>query len=221
MKDLKAKLIAVYKRLLDHFGFQNWWPGETPFEVMIGAILTQNTAWANVEKALDNVKKKGLLVPGRLLTVPEKELALLIRPSGYFNQKAKKVKEFLRFFDEKYSLDLEKMKKVKTMPLRAFLLGVKGIGRETADSMLLYAASKRIFVIDAYTRRIFYRLGFLNKEEIEYDEVRELFEKNIPRSLKIYKDFHAQIVMLGKNYCRKRDPLCGECPVAGLCRFNR
>lgn len=207
--------------LLDHFGFQNWWPGETPFEVMIGAILTQNTAWSNVEKALDNVKNKGLLVPGRLLTVPEKELALLIRPSGYFNQKAKKVKEFLRFFDGNFSLRLEKMKKVKTLPLRTLLLGVKGIGRETADSMLLYAASKKIFVIDAYTKRIFYRLGLLNKEETEYDEVRELFEKNIPQNLKVYKDFHAQIVMLGKSYCRKRDPLCGECPVAGLCRFNK
>lgn len=206
-----------YKLLRDHFGFQNWWPGESPFEVMIGAILTQNTSWPNVEKALRILKRGGLLDPKKLRDMEKSRLSEYIRPSGYYNQKALKVKAFLTFYEKNFFSDVRVMKKTGKEKLRKLLLDVRGIGRETADSMLLYAASKKIFVIDGYTKRSFTRLGFFSDENIPYDEARMLFENNLPRRLELYKDYHAQIVMLGKHYCKKKKPLCEKCPLERVC----
>ncbi|MCK5708615.1 MAG: endonuclease [Candidatus Aureabacteria bacterium] len=217
MRKIKKKLTIIYEMLEKHFGFQNWWPGESPFEVIVGAILTQNTNWSNVEKAIDNLKNKDLLLPEKIFSIHEHELASLIRPSGYYNQKSKKIKYFINFFHDFFHMDIKKMKKIKKYVLRDLLLNVNGIGKETSDSILLYALGKKIFVIDAYTKRIFYRLGFLKNEKEEYDEVRLFFENNLPLELKLYKDYHAQLVMLGKHHCKKTKPLCEECPLNDVC----
>ncbi len=219
MKGRIKNLLHLYELLRERFGFLNWWPGDTPFEVIIGAILTQNTSWKNVEKAVNNLKSKGYLSPEKMKSMNIKKLAEYIKPSGYYNQKAIKLKEFLSFFEKNFDLKIEKMKKVNKNRLRQMLLSVKGIGKETADSILLYALSKKIFVIDAYTRRILERLGVWSKSDCEYDELRIFFEKNIPPNLRLYKDFHAQFVMLGKNFCRKGKPLCNDCPLLEYCKF--
>jgi endonuclease III related protein len=218
---MRKKLLDIYATLHHHFGFQHWWPGETPFEVMVGAILTQNTAWSNVEKAIDNLKRTRLLEPAAMAEAGADVLAGLIRPSGYFNQKARKLKEFLKFFHENFCGEMKNMRRLPLPRLRDTLLRVHGIGRETADSILLYAAGKKIFVIDAYTRRILSRLGLLDAQDMDYDEVRMFFEKNLPRQLRLYKDFHAQLVMLGKHFCRKSGPNCGGCPVRKMCRHGK
>ncbi len=217
MPETQNKLLDIYKKLKAHFGFQHWWPGESPFEIMIGAILTQNTSWSNVEKAIENLKKQNLLVPHAIKKASEKEIAGHIRSSGYFNQKAKKLKDFLYFYDEAFSMDPDNMKKRRIHSLRALLLQVKGIGKETADSILLYAVSKKVFVIDAYTKRIFVRLGYFPSEKIDYEDARCFFEDHLPRSLLLYKDYHAQLVMLGKHNCKKTRPLCGNCPLEKIC----
>jgi len=214
------RLLELYGLLKSRFGFQNWWPGETPFEIMVGAILTQNTSWQNVEKAIGNLKSENLLSPERIYNVSSERLAELIKSSGYYNQKAKKLKNFVEFLKENFSFKIENMKKLNLYKLREMLLNVNGIGKETADSILLYALSKKIFVVDAYTKRILKRLLFLNDENCEYDDVRFLIEKEIPKKLSLYKDFHAQFVMLGKNHCKKTKPLCDVCPVAKYCQYG-
>ncbi|MFA5159026.1 MAG: endonuclease III domain-containing protein [Candidatus Omnitrophota bacterium] len=206
-----AQLRSVYAALRKTFGHQKWWPGDTPFEVMIGAILTQNTAWVNVEKAILNLKKAGKLSFEALRRVPSKELSQLIRPAGYFNVKTDRLKCFMDFLDRECRGDLSKLKR-KTMPvLREKLLAVKGIGPETADSILLYALNKTSFVIDAYTKRIFSRHG-LAKDLETYEQWREIFTRALPENRDLYNDFHAQIVRTGKNYCRKI-PRCEKCPL--------
>lgn len=197
--------------MLDEGGHQNWWPGDTAFEMMIGAILTQNTAWSNVEKALANLKRKGVLEPKKLDRVPLKNLKQFIRPSGFFNIKAERLKHFLSYFKTRFGYSIKRMKQFDAEFLRHDLLSVKGIGRETADSILLYALNKTIFVIDAYTRRIFSRHGLI-EEEMSYDEIRHFFEKNLSPSQHLFNDYHAQIVRVGKNYCRNR-PNCLACPL--------
>jgi len=211
-RKLKAtQLRRVYGVLRKTFGHQKWWPGETPFEVMIGAILTQNTAWTNVEKAIMNLKKARKLSFEALRRIPMKDLAQLIRPAGYFNVKADRLKCFMDFLDRECRGDLSKLKR-KTMPeLREKLLAVKGIGPETADSILLYALDKKSFVIDAYTKRIFSRHG-LAKDHETYERWRELFTRALPENRNLYNDFHAQIVRTGKDHCRKV-PRCEECPL--------
>ncbi len=211
LKNKKKRLLSIYGKLRGFYGHQNWWPGETPFEVIIGAILTQNTAWTNVEKAIANLKKKNALTPRRLKEIKLRELAGLIRPSGYYNVKARRIKEFINFLFNNFGGSLEKMFSVETGRLREMLLGVNGIGPETADSILLYAGGKPSFVVDAYTRRIFRRKGFLKGDE-PYGDVQALFVENIPRDVNLYNDYHAQIVILGKNVCRTK-PRCGVCPV--------
>jgi endonuclease III related protein len=209
---LKAvQLHQVYKTLRKTFGHQKWWPGDTSFEVMVGAILTQNTAWTNVEKAIRNLKKAGKLSFGALRRIPVKKLSQLIRPAGYFNVKADRLKCFMDFLDRECRGDLSKLKR-QTMPaLREKLLAVKGIGPETADSILLYALNKTSFVIDAYTKRIFSRHG-LAKDSEAYERWREIFTLALPRKRDLFNDFHAQIVRTGKDHCRKA-PRCEKCPL--------
>ncbi|MEM7819965.1 MAG: endonuclease III domain-containing protein [Candidatus Aenigmatarchaeota archaeon] len=217
------ELMKIYKKLFVHFGEQNWWPcdikyhkehGTDPrFEIMIGAILTQNTNWKNVEKALKNLKSAYALDPKKIAKMDLKKLQNLIRSSGFFKQKADRLKNFSKHIDIKYNGDLDKFFKRQIQDIRNELLGIKGIGYETADSILLYAGQKPIFVIDAYTKRLCKRFGL----EIEkYDSLRKYFEKNLPKNVKLYKEFHALIVALGKNYCKK-NPLCIKCPLNSMC----
>lgn len=211
------QLLEIYVTLLDRQGFQSWWPGDTDFEVCLGTILTQNTAWTNVEKALDNIKKGSLMSPDKLLGAGRDKIARLIRPSGYFNQKAVYVESFCKFIKKN---PVRKLKKMDIKETRALLLDLKGVGKETADSILLYALDFPVFVIDAYTKRIFSRLGFC-KEDISYDELQERFNKGLLTDLDLFKDFHAQIVVLGKDTCRKR-PKCEHCVLRekGFCSFK-
>ncbi|MFH1799301.1 MAG: endonuclease III domain-containing protein [Candidatus Omnitrophota bacterium] len=206
-----SQLRLVYTALRKAFGHQRWWPGDTPFEVMIGAILTQNTAWTNVEQAILNLKEARKLSFEALRRIPAKKLSQLIRPSGYFNVKADRLKAFMDFLEQECRGDLSKLKR-KTMPvLRKKLLTVKGVGPETADSILLYALGKMSFVIDAYTKRIFSRHG-LAKDRDTYEQWREIFMRALPENRDLYNDFHAQIVRTGKDHCRKV-PRCERCPL--------
>ncbi len=210
---LAPELLAIYEKLRGRFGHLNWWPGESPFEVMVGAILTQNTAWTNVEKAIAALKADGSLDAESIAKMDVRKLRRLIRSSGYYNQKADRLKIFSRFFlAAPYYGSAERMAQVEMEEMRQILLSIKGIGPETADSILLYALDKRSFVVDAYTRRIFARLGYL-PDGVSYENAREFFTRNLPRDLELYNDFHAQIVYLGKDYCRPK-PRCEDCPLA-------
>ena len=208
---MKHKVLKIYKILYNFFGPRKWWPGDTPFEVMVGAVLTQNTSWSNVEKAIENIKKKKALSLSRLDSLPKKSLKKLIRPAGYYNVKAGRLKNLFAFL-KKNSKTLEKK---GTFSLRKMLLSVNGIGKETADSILLYAMNRPIFVVDAYTRRIFSRHGIV-RDDLEYDEIQGLFMNNLPRKRKVFNEYHALIVELGKNFCRTKKPLCRICPLKGL-----
>ncbi len=203
------KLFEIYELLYNHFGPQHWWPGETPFEIAVGAILTQNTAWKNVEKAIANLKKANLLDPWQLYSLPLSALAELIRPAGFFNLKAKRLKNFLAFLCEKYNGSLERMFEEETEALRQKLLGVPGIGPETADSILLYAGNKPTFVVDTYTKRIFTRHGLISEED-DYEQIRLFFMEHLPEDISLFNEYHALIVALGKNYCRPK-PQCHKC----------
>lgn len=207
-----SQLLEIYQKLLAAHGHQKWWPAETPFEVIIGAILVQNTSWANVEKAILKLKEANILSVKAMFKVPIKKLAGLIHSSGYYNQKAIKIKIFLEFLKINYSSSLPKMFQENGEILRKKLLSLKGIGPETADSILLYAGRKPFFVIDAYTKRIFSRHGLL-PEASSYDEWRKLFEESLPLDSAIWNDFHAQIVLTAKNYCKKSTYDCMSCPL--------
>jgi len=206
-------LRVYYDDLYRALGPQHWWPGRTPFEIIVGAILTQNTAWSNVERAIANLRKARLLTPAALQRVPAPRLARLIRSSGYFRQKAKKLKSFVRFLRREYGGSLARMFRVPTPRLREQLLAVHGIGPETADSILLYAGRHRSFVVDAYTRRILERHGHSHSRET-YDQIRARFEDALPRDTALYNEYHALIVITGKNWCRTKNPLCSLCPLA-------
>ncbi|RKZ18818.1 hypothetical protein DRQ17_02505 [bacterium] len=210
---MKADLILkFYQKLYRHFGPQHWWPGETPFEVMVGAILTQNTAWKNVERAIENLKKENALSPEEINKMNIEKLAQLIKPSGFYNLKAKRLKSFIERFMEDFHGDIQEMKKLEKHTLREWLLSIPGIGRETADSIILYAIEKPIFVVDAYTRRILSRHGFIKGDE-DYDEIQEIFHRNLPHDTGLFNEYHALIVRLGKEYCKKQNPLCETCPL--------
>lgn len=209
----------AYQRLFSAFGPQHWWPARTPFEVMVGAILVQNTNWKNVEKAIDNLRNKKLLSPRKLNAVSLQELAKYIRPAGYFNVKAKRIKNFVTFFIGRYQGSLAKMRARSVRVLREQLLSVSGVGQETADSILLYALSKPIFVIDAYTKRVFSRHKIFSCD-ISYQDAQEIFHKNLPQSGKIYNEYHALIVQLAKQYCRVK-PLCLKCPLNRINQHSR
>jgi len=209
---LSTTLKKTYRKLFSAFGHQHWWPGDTPFEVIVGAILTQNTAWTNVEKAIHNLKKAKLLTPGKLHDLSQDEIAKYIRPAGYFNIKAKRLKHFLNYLFDNYGGNLKKMFKKRTDALRRELLSVNGIGPETADSILLYAGNHPVFVVDAYTKRIFSRHQVV-KADAEYHDIQELFMKNLPHDVKMFNEYHALIVKAGKDFCRTRKPLCSRCPL--------
>jgi len=208
----KQNLEAIYAKLYRHFGPQSWWPGETPFEVIVGAILTQNTNWQNVAKAINNLKQAKVLSPKKLYSLPRPRLAQLIRPSGYFNIKAKRLKEFLDFLFKNYNGSLKKMFSRPVEDLRKEILSVKGIGPETADSILLYAGGFPVFVVDAYTKRIFSRQKLLS-EDAEYHQVQELFTRSLKKDVQLYNEYHALIVRLGKDFCKKTKPKCEICPI--------
>jgi len=208
-------LLKIYNSLYDFFGPLNWWPGDTPFEIMVGAVLTQNTSWSNVEKAINNIKKENLLEPWKLYRINRKELAQLIKPSGYYNIKARRLKNFLNLFVNDFEGSAEKMFSGDSGELRKKLLKVNGIGPETADSILLYAGNKLFFVVDAYTKRIFSRHKLIS-EDASYHQIQEFFSQNLDRDVKLFNEFHAQIVMLGKTICTSRNPNCAKCPIAFL-----
>lgn len=204
-------LLKIYDKLFTEFGPRGWWPARSSFEVMVGAILTQNTAWRNVEKAIYSLKKNSRLTPKALRKMKPKALAALIKPAGYYNIKAERLKNFLDFLFREFGGSVKKMFRVNTGRLREELLKVKGIGPETADSMLLYAAGRPVFVVDAYTKRIFSRHRLI-KPGADYEEVRTLFMDNLPRRAELFNEYHALIVELGKKFCKK-EPLCGSCPL--------
>lgn len=209
---MKKDLLSIYRRLYSSFGPQHWWPADSPFEVMVGAILTQNTNWQNVERAIRNLKKNSVLSPKKLDRLSIKYLARLIRPSGYYNIKAKRLKEYLKFFLKSYGGKASKMSKAASGELRGQLLSVKGIGPETADSILLYALDKPVFVVDSYTKRIMSRHGLI-KEDSDYDAVQSLFTRNLKHNVKLFNEYHALLVKLAKDYCLKRSPKCETCPL--------
>lgn len=205
-------LNLYYHTLYESLGPQSWWPAKTPFEVIVGAILTQNTNWTNVERAIANLRREHLLTPQAMERVSTAHVASLIRSSGYFRQKAKKLKAFVRFLRDEYSGSPKRMFQTPTAELREKLLGVHGIGPETADSILLYAGAKEIFVVDAYTKRILSRHDWVS-EKATYEEMRTLVESHLPRDVSRYNEFHALLVNVGKNWCRPRDPRCSQCPL--------
>ncbi|MFC1594013.1 endonuclease III domain-containing protein [Candidatus Omnitrophota bacterium] len=216
MKSTQAKHIlgAIYKELLKRFGPQQWWPADSALEVIVGAILTQNTAWTNVEKAIQNLKEHKILSVRAMRDVPIKKLATLIRPAGYYNVKAQRLKDFVDFLFSRYQGSLARMFRTDFLQLRSQLLQVNGIGMETADSILLYAGNKPIFVVDAYTRRILSR-HHLAEEAAAYSEVQSLFMDNLKNDARLFNEYHALIVRAAKEICKKI-PRCDICPLEGL-----
>ncbi len=210
------KIEKIMQTLFEYYGSLNWWPADTPFEVCVGAILTQNTAWSNVEKAIENLKKENLLSCEAIYMTDINVLAELIKPSGYFNQKAKKLKAFCGFLKEGFNWNLDTFfNSASIEKLRKQLLSIWGVGKETADSILLYAGEKPVFVVDAYTKRIFSRHGIC-KENIDYDKLKLLVENSIQRNVEFYNEFHASLVYVGKDFCKKKNPLCEKCPLKDL-----
>ena len=209
---LPAVLRKYYDALFAAHGPQHWWPGRTAFEIIVGAILTQNTSWSNVETAIRNLRREKLLTPRAIEDVSFTRLALLIRSSGYFRQKAKKLKCFVSFLRSEYGGSIARMFRAPTTRLREELLSVHGIGPETADSILLYAGKHPVFVVDAYTRRLLERHQLAVPTQ-GYEEIRRLFERSLPGEAALYNEFHALIVRTGKEYCRTRNPRCTECPL--------
>lgn len=202
----------VYEILLDKLGPQHWWPGESALEVMIGAVLVQNTAWKNVERAINNLKEENLLEVNRLWQLPAEELAELIRPAGYYRLKTKRLRSLLEFLLKEYEGSIEAMRDADMHTLREQLLGVKGIGPETADSILLYALDKPTFVVDTYTHRIFARHGWV-PYDYDYHQLQEHLTSELPCDLGVYNEMHALLVNIGHHYCRKSQPQCDACPL--------
>jgi endonuclease-3 related protein len=209
----EERLVQWYEALLGRFGPQGWWPGRTPFEVAVGAILTQNTAWSNVERAVANLRRAGALSCRGMRALSEKRLAGLIRPSGYFNQKARKLRDFLAWLASRdRGGSVARALRGPLEEVRESLLAVRGIGPETADSVLLYAGERPVFVIDAYTRRVLERHRLARAGD-SYEDLRALFERSLPPSVPIYNEYHALLVRLGKERCAKRAPRCARCPL--------
>ncbi len=211
---MAAWLHRAYRLLDDHFGNLNWWPADSPLEVVVGAILTQNTAWQNVEKAMAVLKENHLLSAGALLAIPEQDLAVSIRSSGYYHVKARRLKSFFNFLQSDYEGSLAAMFAEDAGSLREKLLRIKGIGAETADSILLYAGGEAVFVVDAYTRRILCRHGIVSPQAA-YEEIQRLFMDHLPADPALFNQYHALIVNAGKRFCRKA-PQCPSCPLYPL-----
>lgn len=210
----RESLTEIYELLYNAFGPQNWWPGETPFEIIAGAILAQNTNWTNVEKAIANLKSAERLSPQGLRDIDIARLAEIIRPAGYYNLKSRRLKNFVDWLCDDYEGDVENLRSVDTDRLRAELLSIKGVGRETADSILLYALDRPIFVVDAYTARIAIRHGLI-EPDAGYEQLRELFESNLPEDVPFFNEYHALLVRVGKEFCKPK-ARCPGCPLEGL-----
>ena len=219
-KRIAQPLRRAYKLMHAHFGHQHWWPGEAPFKVCVGAILTQNTSWTNVERAIANLKSADVLDARKMYALPETKLAQLIRPAGYFNVKARRLRSFLCVLVEQFDGELPRFFAGDTETVRARLLAINGIGPETADSLLLYAGGHHSFVVDAYTKRIFLRHHWCSPDA-DYDDMKTLCElaldeKPVSKRLDYWQDYHAQLVMVGKHHCRKGEPRCEDCPLRPL-----
>jgi len=211
---ISEHLIEIYELLWQRFGPQHWWPGETKFEIIVGAILTQNTNWANVEKAIASLKAAELLIPEAIHNLDTAELAGLIRPAGYFNVKAQRLKNFVQWLFDDYNGDLARLDEIDTQRLRAEILAVKGVGPETADSILLYALGRDVFVVDAYTARVAVRHGLIDAD-VDYEKLRDLFESNLRKEVRLFNEYHALLVRVGKEFCRPRAN-CTGCPLEKL-----
>jgi endonuclease-3 related protein len=211
---ISKQLTGIYQLLFDRFGPQHWWPGQTQFEIIAGAILTQNTNWANVEKAITNLKAADRLTHEKLHHLDVSQLAELIRPAGYYNIKAKRLKNFINWLFENYDGKLTNLENLDTDRLRAELLAITGVGRETADSILLYAFDRPIFVVDAYTARIAFRHQLI-EPDADYERLRELFQSNLPQDTKLFNEYHALLVRVGKEFCRPK-ARCPGCPLEKL-----
>jgi len=209
---MKRKLEDIFKRLYSEFGAQHWWPADSVFEIMVGAILTQNTNWSNVQKAILALKDKKLLTASKLYRLPQKQLAGLIKSSGYYNIKAARLKSFLKFFFKRYAAKIKRLAAQDREILRRQLLTVKGIGPETADSILLYALRKPVFVVDTYTKKILSRHGLI-KAETDYSQCQDIFMRHLKHDAQLFNEYHALLVKLGKDYCRKQNPKCEICPL--------
>lgn len=209
---MREQLTDLYKILHERFGPQDWWPGDSPFEVMVGAILTQNTNWNNVEKAIDNLKSAGQLSLERMAELPIDLLAEYIRPAGYFNVKAGRLKNLFTMIEQEFGGNIDSMMKEDTASLRRILLSIKGIGPETADSILLYACDRPIFVVDAYTYRILLRHDLI-PEDFGYEDIQQVFMDNLELDSALYNEFHALLVCTGKDFCKKTNPRCNGCPL--------
>ena len=210
----RDKINRIYELLLAAWGPQHWWPAEHGFEMMVGAMLTQNTNWKNVEKAIANLKSRGLLSPEAILKLAPAELAEIIRPAGYFNIKAKRLRNLVRFLVDEFEGDLGRMKRLSASDLRERLLSVSGVGLETCDSILLYALDKPVFVVDAYTARVLQRHGIID-ESADYEEIKETFESSLPEDVKLFNEYHALLVQVGKRHCRKIAK-CDGCPLDAM-----
>lgn len=208
------KLNRIFRKLYSAFGKQYWWPAKNSFEVIIGAILTQNTNWDNVEKAIRALKEKKLLSPKKLRQLEIKKLSGLIKSAGYYNLKAQRLKNFIKFLFDSYNGQIKLMAAQDLTVLRSQLLAVNGIGPETADSILLYALNKPVFVVDAYTKRILLRHK-LTDEKADYHLIQNIFMRNLKKNTQLFNEYHALLVKLGKDYCRKQNPKCGICPLHG------
>ncbi|GAB4342487.1 MAG: endonuclease [Desulfobulbaceae bacterium] len=211
----RETLISLYEKMYRAFGPQHWWPGETQFEVMMGAVLTQNTNWGNVEKAIDNLRRAGFLSVERLAELEVDLLAEYIRPAGYFNVKAARLRNLLDLIIREYEGSLEKMGEEETGVLRQKLLAVKGVGQETADSILLYAFERPVFVVDAYTYRVLLRHDLI-PEDFGYNDIQDLFMESLEPDVRLFNEYHALLVRVGKEFCRKSSPRCGGCPLEGM-----
>ncbi len=212
---MNAMLTEVYEKLLAAFGPQQWWPGDSPFEIIVGAVLVQNTAWRNVERAIENLRNADLMEPRRLYTLSEGELAELIRPSGYHQVKARRLRNLLKLIVDQYDGSLNAMFATSLSSLREELLSVNGIGPETADAILLYAGGLPSFVVDTYTHRVLARHGWISYEA-HYHEIKDHFESSLPADTALYNEYHALLVRVGKDYCRKTAPKCSACPLVEL-----
>lgn len=206
-------LLEIYDRLLAFFGHQHWWPGETRFEIMVGAVLTQNTAWTNVAKVITNLKDQGLLSFEAMAAMPHAALAECLRPSGYFNVKASRLQNLFAMVESRYNGDLDRLAQDELPSLRQALLSVSGIGPETADSIILYATGKPIFVVDAYSYRILSRHGIISDDGADYHTMQELFMDALPADPALFNEYHALIVRTGKEFCKKNNPRCDSCPL--------
>ncbi len=215
MKTRHEQLLEIYRLLFDFFGPQHWWPGETPFEIAVGAVLTQNTSWSNVERAIANIKAAGCLDACKLHDLDTGELETLIRPAGYFRVKAKRLRNFTTWLCNQYGGDIRNLEGVPTPRLREELLGISGIGPETADSILLYALNRPVFVVDTYTARVMVRHGLISPEGLDYHQLQDLFMSNLEPDAALFNEFHALLVMAGKDYC-KPHPRCQSCPLDPL-----